>query len=249
MPRGRRHRGGLVVASRASHAPHLSLVIDRVHRVRVVVGWSRPASALQPLAEFVHGARAHNPQNEEARANRAGAAARADEALGRALPGLSAGGTYTRNQWEIGFGGPPVIARNQLDASVTLAVPLVDLAKFARISAANRSAEAAAHQEDAIAREVEAQVVQLYYQLAADLALVEAARKALDVARIDLERIDQSARAGTATALDVARATAEVERRSQQLTIAELAGAAGGAGARLPDGGRRRHHERATPRR
>ena len=197
----------------------------------------------------MHGARAHNPQNEEARANRAGAARTGDQALGRALPGLSAAGTYTRNQWEVSFGGPPVIARNQLDASVTLAVPLVDLAKFARISSANRSAEAAAHQEDAIAREVEAQVVQLYYQLAADLALVEAARKALDVARIDLELIDQSARAGTATALDVARATAEVERQQPAADDRRAAGTAGGAGARLPDGCRRRHHERATPRR
>ena len=55
-------------------------------------------------------------------------------------------------------------------------MPLVDLAKFARISAADRAAEAAGHREEAIGRQTEGQVAQLYYQLAADLALADVAR-------------------------------------------------------------------------
>jgi outer membrane protein TolC len=109
-----------------------------------------------------------------------------------------------------------------VDAAVTLSVPLVDLAQFARISAADLAAQAAEYQQRATGREVEAQVVQLYYQLAADLALVSVARKALEVVRLDLKLTEEAARAGSAAALDVARARAEVEQRSQQLTSAEL---------------------------
>src|SRR5205814_2092037 len=80
-----------------------------------------------------------DPVNHEAAANRDGAEARASQAFGSALPGLSATASYTRNQWEVSFGGMPVLPRDQRDASVNVAVPLLDLAKFARISAARRS--------------------------------------------------------------------------------------------------------------
>ena len=184
--------------------------------------WSPRTWALQPLDEFVRGARAHDPANREAAANRAGAEAQADEALGRALPGLSASATYTRNQWEVSFGGLTVLPRDQRDAIAVLSVPLIDLAKFARISAANRTAEAAAHRAEATARATEAEIAQLYYQLAADLALVDVARKALEVVRVNLKMTEEAARAGTVTGLDAQRASVEVERQSQQLTSAEL---------------------------
>jgi outer membrane protein TolC len=116
-----------------------------------------------------------------------------------------------------------VVPRDQLDASLTLAVPLVDLARFARISAANRAAEAAGHGQRATMLESEAQVVQGYFQLAANLALADAARKALDVVRVNARLTGDALRAGTATVLDAERASAEVERQSQQLTSAELA--------------------------
>jgi outer membrane protein TolC len=183
---------------------------------------SSTAHALQPLDEFVHGARARNPANREAAANHAGADARADEAFGHALPALAAAATYTRNQWDVNFGGLEVTPRNQRDAAATLVVPLVDLAKFARISAAERAADAAAHRETAVVRETETQVSQLYYQLAADLALADVARKALDVVRRNLALTEEASRAGTVTSLDVQRASVEVERQSQQLTSAEL---------------------------
>lgn len=189
-----------------------------------------PAWALQPIDVFVSGARAHNPQNREAEANRTLAEAQAGESTARALPGLSAAATYTRNQWDVSFVGLSVMPRNQFDAGATLSVPLVDLAKFARISASNRLAEASAEQQAATSLAVEAQVVQLYYQLAANLALVSVARKALDVVEVDLKLTQDMAQAGSASALDVSRAQAEVEQRRQQLTNAgldvELAGQA-----------------------
>src|SRR5581483_7879576 len=77
-----------------------------------------------------------------------------------------------------------------------------DLSKFARIAGAKRAAGAAKEKEQATQLEVEARVVQDYYQLAANIALASAAR--------------------TAPPLDSERANAEVERQSQQLTNAEL---------------------------
>ena len=64
--------------------------------------------------------------------------------------------------------------------------------------------------------------MQQYYQLAADVALVQVARNALDAVRANLKVTEEAARAGTVTSLDVQRATVEVERQSQQLTNAEL---------------------------
>jgi outer membrane protein TolC len=190
--------------------------------VVAAVATSLPARALQPLDEFVVGARAHDPANEEAHADQAAADARAGETLGRALPALSAAGTYTRNQWEVSIGGATFVPLDQVDGAVTLAVPLVDLARFARVSAANRFADSATYRQQAVGREVEAETVQLYYQLAANLGLVKAARRALEVVQVNLAMTEQTARAGTATSLDVARASAEVERQRQRLTSAEL---------------------------
>ena len=184
---------------------------------------SPPAHALQPLEEFVRGARAHNPVNEEARAAREAAAARAGETLGRALPALSASGTYTRNERAVAIGGATFVPLKQVDGVVALTVPLLDLTRFVRVSAANRLAASAAYQEQEVARAAEAETVQLYYQLAADLGLVRAARRALEVVQVNLAMTEQTAQAGTGTALDVQRASAEVERQRQQLTSAELA--------------------------
>lgn len=191
--------------------------------VLAALAGSPAAHALQPLEEFVRGARAHNPVNEEAQAEHAALEARSGEALGRALPALSASGTYTRNEREVAFGGAPFVALNQLDAVVAVSVPLIDLSRFVRVSAANRQAASAAYREQQVAREAEAETVQLYYQLAANLGLVRAARRALEVVQVNLTMTEQTARAGTATALDVERASAEVERQRQQLTSAELA--------------------------
>ncbi len=69
---------------------------------------------------------------------------------------------------------------------------------------------------------VQSLVSQDYYQLVANLALVESSRRALVVAREGLRIAEQRHRAGTAALLDVDRARAEVERNVQQLANAEL---------------------------
>ncbi len=189
------------------------------------------ASALQPLDEFLRGARTSSAENAEARAARRQLGAEADAALGRALPRLSLGGTYTRNEFETtlrlpGDGGPgttvTVTPRDQLDGTATLDVPLVDLASFARIAAARTSSGASAQQQAATELRVQSLVSQNYHQLVANLALVSASRRALEVAQASLRIAEARHRAGTTPLLDVDRARAEVERNVQQLASADL---------------------------
>jgi outer membrane protein TolC len=184
------------------------------------------ASALQPLDEFLRGARSANPDLAESQAARRQAGAEQDVALGRALPRLSLRGTYTRNEFEsvLVLGSTPVTItpREQLDGTATLEVPLVDLASFQRIGAARTLSRAAAAQESATDLRVQAVVSQGYYQLTANTALVEASRRALDVARASLRTAEERHRAGSGALLDVDRARAEVERNVQQLAGAEL---------------------------
>src|SRR5438067_421489 len=111
--------------------------------------YSLPSLALQPVEAFVAGARQRNPDAIEARANLAQQQAQADSTLGRVLPGISARGSYTRNQYSSAIdiappGQPPqpitVVPSDQWDGSATVRVPLVDLAGFQRVSSAKTSA-------------------------------------------------------------------------------------------------------------
>ncbi len=186
-----------------------------------------PAVALQPLEAFVAAARERNPDALEARANLAQQSAQADVALGSRLPGISARGTYTRNQYQSqitlpGSSTTTLVPFNQWDGSATLTVPLVDLAGFRRVEAATTNVEAATQQLAATRLQVESQTAQDYFQLVADRALIAAAENALEVSRESLRLADARRQAGTATGLDVDRARADVENQVQQLASARL---------------------------
>src|SRR5260370_1458532 len=140
---------------------------------------SPPSPALQPLEAFVAGARRQNPDALEATANLWQQQAQADPALGAVLPGVSARGSYTRNQYsstiDVGLPQPvTLVPKDQWDGSATLRVPLVDLAGFRKVSAARTTAEAAGHQLAATQLQILGQVAQDYYPLLANLALVAA---------------------------------------------------------------------------
>ena len=197
----------------------------------VVVLRSPPSLAIQPMEVFLAGARERNPDQLEARATALEQQGQALSALGRVLPGVAANGSYTRNQYSstITLAQPgqaaqtvTVLPRDQWDGSATLTIPLVDLAGFRRVNAANASARAAAHQLDATWLQVQGQVAQGYYQLIADLALVDASRAALEVSRQGLALAQARLRAGAAGVLEVDRARADVEQQFQQLAAAEL---------------------------
>lgn len=192
---------------------------------------SPPSLALQPLETFVAGARERNPDELEAWATARQQEAESLSALGRVLPGVSANGSYLRNQYSsavtLAQPGQPsqtvtLLPRDQWDGSATLTVPLIDLAGLRRVSAASSSARAAAYQLDATWLQVQAQVAQDYYQLVADLALVAASSAALEVSREGLRLASARLRSGVAAVLDVDRARADVEQQFQQLAAAQL---------------------------
>jgi outer membrane protein TolC len=191
-----------------------------------------PALALQPLEAFIQSSRQHSPDNDEARANLAQQKAQADVALGRVLPGLSARGNYSRNQYKsevsvpIDPNAPPrtiiITPFDQLNGAASVNVTLIDLAAFQRVSAARTNAQAYAKQAEATGLLVESVVVQDYFQILANLSLVVSSQRALDVAQESLRLTQAQLDAGRSTMLDLDRALAEVERQKQLLESSRL---------------------------
>jgi len=187
-----------------------------------------PSSALQPLEVFVAAAAQHNPDALETQANLELQRAQADLALGRVLPGLVARGSLTRNQFDSvislgpGQGSVTIVPLNQQDFLATLTVPLIDLAGFERVAAAKSSARAFDQQLAATQLQVQAVVAQDYYQLVANLSLLTAAQKALEVSKENLRLAQNRVGAGVAPQLDVDRARADLEQQNQQVSSAAL---------------------------
>jgi outer membrane protein TolC len=185
------------------------------------------AFALQPLEVFVAAAGQHNPDALESQANLELQRAQADVALGRVLPGVAARGSITRNQYDSYVDLGPgqrvtVVPLHQRDGSVTLTVPLIDVAGFQRVAAARTSAKAADGQLSATRLQVEGQVAQDYYQVVANLALASASQKALEVSKESLRLAQNRVDAGAAPQLDLDRARADVEQQNQQVSGASL---------------------------
>jgi outer membrane protein TolC len=195
---------------------------------------SPPASALQPLEVFIAQARGFNPDAKEALATQDQRRAQATAALGQTLPQLQARLAYTRNQYNVIFdfplNGPSapsskivISPYNQVDGTAALNVPLVNLASFWNVASAQTGADAAHEQLKAVRLQVEAQVVQDYFQLVANQALVTASKRTLDVALENFKLTQEQVQAGRAATLDLDRAKANVEQQKQQVTQAELA--------------------------
>ncbi len=175
------------------------------------------AHALQPLEAFIRSGRTKSPDNAEARANLTQQQGVADATLGRVLPGISARGNYTRNQYQSVVEIPNFLDPTQPAQRATIQ-PFNQLTGAAQYSAA----EGFAKQAEATALQVESLVVQDYFQLLANLSLVVSSERALEVARESLRLAQAQQAAGRATLLDVDRAIAEVERQVQFLATAKL---------------------------
>jgi outer membrane protein TolC len=186
------------------------------------------AHALQPIELFLEAARKTNPDTREARANTDTVRAQSMVSVGRLLPGLSLRGTYSRNQYEtaISLGGSSqavtITPYDQFDGVATITVPLVNLADYWRADAAGLQTSSSKWQEANIALQVESRAVQAYYQIVADLGLVAASERALDVAKTSLALAQARFQSGKTAAIDVDRAEAEVERQVQQLAAARF---------------------------
>jgi outer membrane protein TolC len=115
--------------------------------------------------------------------------------------------------------------RNQGYGSASVSVPLVDLAGWARYSAARSTAKAAQERTRATRLTIEDRVAYAYFQLVGASSLSRARTRSLATSEQNLELARTRRAAGTATALDVARAEAEVESVRQKLADANLTAA------------------------
>ncbi|HVE85349.1 MAG TPA: TolC family protein [Myxococcales bacterium] len=197
-----------------------------------------PAFALQPLGEFLQGARASNVDQAAAALTVTQQEGESMAALGRTLPSFSARGTYTRNQFESkidasqflppgspGGGGDSALVitpLNQLDAYLQVDAPILDASAWARLSAQHASERAARQKAAATLLDVQKQVARSYYQLLGAEALRQSAQRSLEAAQANLELTRTRRAGGVATDLDVNRATAEVERSRQSISDADL---------------------------
>ena len=97
---------------------------------------STPAHALQPLEAFLSRASQDNPDVRVARGTQVQREAEVDRATAPLLPSVQVQGIYTRNQYEVSFpastfggtGDLVITPLNQLDASLTITVPIVGIA-------------------------------------------------------------------------------------------------------------------------
>jgi outer membrane protein len=198
-----------------------------------MMGWLVLVPALglaQPLSTFLESAERANVDGQLAAEATTSARAGFDQQWGALLPTLSANGGYTRNQFEAIVDVPSgptstqritIIPRDQFEATLKAELPLVDVSRWMKVSAASATAEAATAREQASRDQVRRQVVTAYYAAAGAHALVTSARRSLTVAQAQLEQQTARRGAGVASELEVFRAAAEVERSTQVLADAE----------------------------
>ncbi len=212
----------------------------------VPLGYASPSLALQPLSEFVAAARTHSPDTREGAANLASQRAQSEVALARLGPNASLRLAYTRNQYDVAFSASQLLGSsgadllkalgtsasafpavtltpsNQLDATFNIGVPLLDVAGLWRLAAARLGEDSASYALQATHLQVEAQVIQDYYQVIADQALVTASERALEVALASAKSTHDRVQLGRSPVLEDDRAVGQVEQQRQALTQAQL---------------------------
>jgi outer membrane protein TolC len=198
----------------------------------VVVSLASPAQAIQPLSAFIEASDDANTDLQITRSTNEQRDAEADRSTGALLPSFSAQGTYTRNQFEVAFpamaigggtGTIVILPQNQWDASLTLSVPIIDVAGWERRKAAHAANDGAKADVEATRADVARRVTRAYFQLMANEALLVAAQKALAVSQANVAVVTDRRGGGTATELDVQRASADVSRAEQELSSASFA--------------------------
>ncbi|HKP57876.1 MAG TPA: TolC family protein [Polyangiales bacterium] len=194
---------------------------------------SSKASALQPLDTFLKAARSASYDNRESAASTRQRSAEADVSKGRLYPVVSVTGAATRNQYEVSFAMPPDLGgtgenliiqpQNQLDGALTVSVPVIDVAAWRRISAADASEDAARASQVSTQQDVELGVSRAYYLLVGQTAVLEAAKRSLLVLEQNLKLVKDKQESGVASELDVQRARAEIARQEGDVATAEFA--------------------------
>lgn len=188
-----------------------------------------PAEA-QPIERFLSLA----PRALEVRESALSVQQRSDEAqqaLGRLLPSLSTRAGYTYNQNEVAVSLPngtssptqfTITPHNQVELSVSVDVPLVDVAGWMRLDAARATRDASERRTELTLEQAQRSIARSYCQWVGASALQRAAQRALEVAQRSLDRARARQQSGAALELDVARAASDVARAQQSLADATL---------------------------
>jgi outer membrane protein TolC len=155
----------------------------------------------------------------------------ADMAWKKLWPTLTAKGVYTENQYESkvtfpasgGGGGATVTItpQHQLDAFLTLDVPLIDVGAWRRAKAADLTADGARARAESSSLEAQKTAARQYYQLLGARALRASARRSVDAAIESLKVTENKATVGVASKVDLDRARANVEAQRRALAEAE----------------------------
>lgn len=191
------------------------------------------AHAQQPLTEFVEASHDHAFDLREAIEVREQARSQADESRARLLPSFTASAGYTRNEYAVQvhipidptmgtFQTATITPIDQVQATFTLNVPIVDVGAWLTFASSESTADAASDRADASRIDVDAQVVQAYYQLVASRAVVAEAEAAVHTAEENLAVSTTRASAGLASELDVERARTDAETARQAAAEAAL---------------------------
>ncbi len=195
----------------------------------LILALSPAAASAQPLGVFLSAA----PRAAEVREADAVARQREAEraqAMGRLLPAVTARLGYTRNQYEVGVTIPTganatravITPEDQLDATLSLDVPLLDLGAWSRYGAAREGADGARVRVASATEGVRRTVARQWFTWVAATALRDAATRAIDAADRAVTRTRNRAAAGAGSALDVLRAESDAARARQRLADAEL---------------------------
>jgi outer membrane protein TolC len=194
-------------------------------------GATAVAEAPTNLHDLLVAARQHALPVQNQRAAVAVAEANQAAASSALWPRLSATAGYTRNQYDVTVTIPrgteaPIEATiqplNQLEGTLQLDVPLLDVAARRKVTVATRQAEASQATIATTARAAERETIAAYYSWLGGEALRSAGDASLRAAQQTLEVTQQRSTAGLATELDVAKARASVARANRALAQAAL---------------------------
>jgi outer membrane protein TolC len=196
---------------------------------------STRASATQPLETFLEAARQTSFDVREQVATAEQRNWEHESAFGRLLPGASARGVYTHNQYAAEIPASPLVPTgatitpyNQFDLFLQVDVPLVDLAGYSRNGQARHLARASGAQVEVSQNDVQRVVARAYYLFVGGAALVQAAERSEKIAEDNLAFVITRHENGVATELDRERARATLEAAKQNRAEAELIGLSAG---------------------
>lgn len=186
----------------------------------------RHAAAIQPLEAFLAAAEGHNWDVRAAAATQQQRVYEAHAQTGKLLPSLGLAGGYTRNQYAVKFPiGDRLLSlspHNQFDATATLTVPILDVANWARSSAAWSQASMARAQYRVANVSVAKAVAQRYYALRGQEGVLDSARRSLDLSKHTRTRVQERFAVGAASSLDQAQAQSDEALAEQNVAAAEL---------------------------